>query len=73
MLIYLILFLSCINPLDFASIFGEDYQKAVIFCTKNKVKINEKANEYGLPANQLTAIIFPELIRYSTFQNFFET
>lgn len=67
------LFLSSFNTIDFAAIFGEDYQKAMTFCRENKEAIETKANQYELPADQLTAIIFPELIRYSTFQNFFET
>lgn len=73
MLLYLMIFLSSFNTVDFATIFGEDYQKALTFCTTHQVEIETKANSYGLPADELTAIIFPELIRYSTFQNFFET
>lgn len=67
------IFLSYFNTVDFATIFGEDYQKAMTFCTTHKSKIETKAKTYKIPANQLTAIVFPELIRYSTFQNFFET
>ena len=67
------IFLSSFSTIDFATIFGEDYQKAMTFCTTHKAEIEKKANQYGLPADQLTAIVFPELIRYSTFQNFFET
>lgn len=73
MLIYLLICLSYFNTVDFATIFGEDYQKAKTFCIEHKAEIEKKANEYKLPANELTAIVFPELIRYSTFQNFFET
>lgn len=67
------LFFSSINTIDFAIIFGEDYQNAMVFCDTHKAEMEEKANGYGLPADELTAIVFPELIRYSTFQNFFET
>lgn len=67
------IFLSSFTTIDFATIFGEDYQQAANFCKTHKAEIKEKANQYELPADQLTAIIFPELIRYSTFQNFFET
>jgi hypothetical protein len=67
------LFLSSINTIDFATIFGEDYQSAITFCSTHKAEMEVKANQYGLPANELTAIVFPELIRYSTFFNFLET
>jgi hypothetical protein len=67
------IFLSSFNTIDFATVFGEDYQKAMTFCNTHKVEIEEKANQHGLPADELTAIVFPELIRYSTFKNFFET
>jgi hypothetical protein len=65
--------LSFFSTIDFATIFGEDYQKAMTFCTTHKAEIEKKASQYELPSDQLTAIVFPELIRYSTFQNFFET
>jgi hypothetical protein len=67
------IFLSYINTVDFATVFGEDYQKAMTFCATHKTEIEGKADQYGIPADELTAIVFPELIRYSTFQNFFET
>lgn len=67
------IFLSYFSTIDFATIFGEDYQNAITFCKIHDAEIKTKADAYQLPADQLTAIVFPELIRYSTFQNFFET
>lgn len=60
------------NP-DYTKLFGEDYQKAIAYCHNNKTQIHQKALEYQIPAQQLKAIIFPELIRHSAFQDFFET
>jgi hypothetical protein len=73
MLLPLICFFAFFGNIDYVQIFGEDYQKALNYCAKNKKEIAEKAKQYNLPSNELTAIIFPELIRYSSFQDFFET
>lgn len=67
------LLFSSLGTIDFLTIFGEDYQNAEIFCKKHQVEIQIKADHYKLPAKELKAIVFPELIRYSSFQNFFET
>jgi hypothetical protein len=58
---------------DYSKIFGADYQKALSYCKENKKAIADKAAQYNLPAAELEAVIFPELIRFSVFQNFFET
>ena len=73
MLLYLIAFCSFFGNIDYAQVFGEDYQKAVDYCIQNKEQIKEKAVQYNLPAAELTAIVFPELVRHSSFQDFFET
>lgn len=72
---FLTLFLvfTSICTTDYSKIFGTDYQKALDYCKANKEAIANKAILYPLPAQELEAIIFPELIRFSVFQNFFET
>lgn len=59
--------------LDFQTHYGDDYQAAIAFCKENKALILEKATAHQCDAASLTAIAFPELIRYNAFQNLFET
>lgn len=73
MVVPLIFLMFCSLNLDYAQIFGADYQKALSFCVDNKTLIDKKATLYQLPADELMAIVFPELIRRSAFQDFFET
>jgi len=71
--LFLLVFLCSTQPLNYATIFGEDYQKAQRFCSEQQAAFVAKAQTYGLSAETLQAIVFPELIRYNRFQNFFET
>ena len=72
-MLYCLLFALTFGNVDYAKIFGEDYQQAVEWLAQHHTKFEEKAAEYGLAAHDLKSIVFPELIRYSQFSDFFET
>lgn len=57
----------------FEQSFKDDYSNAVSFLKSNKNNINKSCSFYKNSARFLSAIIFPELIRYSYFKDFFET
>jgi hypothetical protein len=57
---------------DYPQIFGEDYQKAVAFVTENKPLINASCKKYNIAPLMLMSVVFPELIRYNAFRDFFE-
>lgn len=72
----LCLILYCCLALDsvnYTAVFGADYQKALQFVSKHKNLFDSKALHYHLPEAELKAIVFPELIRYSTFKDYLET
>ena len=50
---------------DYKRIFGNNYTWAVNWLNQNDAVINKCATSYGLPAKELKAIVFPELIRYN--------
>lgn len=58
---------------DYAQIFGADYQQAINFCKAQKTTIATVSQKYKVPTHMVISIVFPELIRYSTFKNFFES
>lgn len=58
---------------NYAFIFGVEYTEAVDFCKTFKDIIKASAKKYDIPAAELSAIIFPELIRYSQVSNLIET
>jgi hypothetical protein len=57
---------------NYPEIFGEDYQKAIDFVTDNKALINTSCKKYNLEPLMLMSVVFPELIRYNAFRDFFE-
>jgi hypothetical protein len=71
-LIQIIILLS-ITQLDYREIYDYDYKWAVKFIKKNKRLIVRKASEYGSDTAVITSVIFPEVIRYSIFKDYFET
>jgi hypothetical protein len=73
MLTCLLFIAALFTDLNYPKIFGADYQKAVDYCRHNQKVFQQKADQYKLPATELKAIIFPELIRHSSFKDFFET
>ncbi len=60
-------------PPQYASVFGEDYRQACLLYNKNQVQCKQLALSFEQDNNLLTAIVFPEWIRYSSFMNFIET
>lgn len=72
-----ILSLLCIcvllSPPKYANIFGEDYQKATQTYHEKQKDIKNIALQFGVNEKWLASIVFPEWIRYSYFQDFFET
>ncbi|MCP4442925.1 MAG: hypothetical protein GY810_28805 [Aureispira sp.] len=58
---------------DYSKIFGADHQQAMEYCQTEKETINAVTQKYKVPTNAVMSIVFPELIRYSTFKNFFES
>ncbi|MCH2046044.1 MAG: hypothetical protein MK212_18155 [Saprospiraceae bacterium] len=58
---------------NYAFIFGVEYTEAVNFCKTFKDIIKASAKKYDIPPAELSAIIFPELIRYSQVSNLIET
>lgn len=57
---------------DYEAIFGRDYQNAIEFVETNR-SVKAQIEEYGLPTNEILAIVFPELIRYNSIQDKLET
>jgi hypothetical protein len=46
--------------------FGSDYTWAVSWLQQNNTAIEKYAEKFNIPAKELKAIVFPELIRYNT-------
>lgn len=63
-----ILFVSFTIPVtdNYKQAFGSDYTWAVNWLEQNKAAIQKSADQFGIPAKELMAIVFPELIRYNT-------
>ena len=78
-LILIVSFLMCTTvlfsfaPIDYQKLFPEEYQSAINLLDKNKEIVKKKAAYYHHSVKFSSAIIFPELLRYSIFSDFFET
>jgi hypothetical protein len=53
--------------------FGDAYQHAIDFCKKERKQFLQTASKYQLDSKLMAAVVFPELMRYDAFKNFFET
>lgn len=62
------LFVSFTTPVtnDYKKDFGNDYIHALQWLKLNSLAIDKCAEQFNIPAAQLKAIVFPELIRYNT-------
>ncbi len=69
----LLIILLITSDFDYQKIFGSDYQDALKFCKQNKVAIRNMSAKYQTDTAVVVSMIFPELIRYSLFKDFFET
>jgi len=58
---------------NFRNVFTFDYTWALEFVKNNKVEIEEVSHKHENDAALLTAIVFPELLRYSLMRDYFET
>lgn len=58
---------------NYYTIFGEDYRTAVEFNETHSKEIIDTCRKHKTNYNYVKAIIFPELIRYSSFRDFLET
>jgi hypothetical protein len=61
-------FVSFTTPVtnDYKKDFGNDYSHAEQWLQLNSTGFEQVANVFNIPAAQLKAIVFPELIRYNT-------
>ncbi len=57
---------------DYRKVFGDRYTWAVNWLEQNDAVIREYACAFDIPAKELKAIVFPELIRYNNFFNAIE-
>ena len=65
------LFVQASTP-DYAEHYGPDYHDALDRLSSHQPYVTQQFGQ-GETARQLSAVVFPELIRYSAFKDFFET
>lgn len=53
------------SEIDYREVFGKDYEWALNWIKKNDKIFTAYSKKYNVPARELKAIIFPELIRYN--------
>ncbi len=58
---------------SYRRVFGEDYEKALAFTATHEKDFELAAQRFQVDSRFLKTIVFPELIRYSQFRDFFET
>ncbi|MEO6818940.1 MAG: hypothetical protein ABI204_04385 [Ginsengibacter sp.] len=51
---------------NYKQAFGSDYTWAINWLKQNNTLIQKNADQFGIQAKELKAIIFPELVRYNT-------
>jgi hypothetical protein len=57
------------QSLNYAEIFGSDWQKALTFIEDNKIWIKPALARHDIPYDEAVAVIFPELVRYSALRD----
>lgn len=69
---YILVFISVMmfsfktsSEIDYRKVFGKDYTWAINWLKQNSKTIAVYSDKYNIPAKELKAIIFPELIRYN--------
>jgi len=55
--------------LNYAEIFGNDWQKALSFLEENEGWINPALTGFNIPYDEAVAFVFPELVRYSALRD----
>ncbi len=53
------------SEIDYREVFGNDYVWAINWLKQNDKAISVYSTKYNIPAKELKAIVFPELIRYN--------
>ncbi|MFH1321435.1 MAG: hypothetical protein ABII90_12395 [Bacteroidota bacterium] len=72
-LLYISLIMLLTKPVNYEKIFHSEYDNAVSFIEQNHKVFNKVIKTDAEKKNMMLSIIFPELIRYSLFRDFFET
>ncbi len=57
------------QSLNYAEIFGSDWQKALSFVDENEAWIKPALDRFDIPYDEAIAIVFPELVRYSALRD----
>jgi hypothetical protein len=57
------------QSLNYAEVFGSDWQKALTFLDENNTWIKPALDRFDIPYNELIAVVFPELVRYSALRD----
>lgn len=65
----------CFLPaqISYKEVYRSDYRNALNYIKQNKTEINKSCEHYQNNSVLVLSVIFPELIRYSYFKDFFET
>jgi hypothetical protein len=61
------------QSLNYAEIFGSDWQKALVFIEENNIWIKPVLKKHNIRYDEVVAVIFPELVRYSALRDKMET
>jgi hypothetical protein len=61
------------QSLNYAEIFGSDWQKALAFVEENNIWIKSVLKKHNIPYEEAVAVVFPELVRYSALRDKMET
>lgn len=77
-ILVLILFIGLLKSgaaqsLNYAEIFGSNWQKALTFVEENNLWIKSALRKYDISYSDAVAVVFPELVRYSALRDKMET
>jgi len=61
------------QPIDYQSVFGDDWTKAEAFEMQNRIWIEPLLKKHNISYPLAIAVIFPELVRYSALRDKMET
>lgn len=57
------------QSLNYSEIFGDDWQKAMVFLETNNHWLKPALEKYNIPYSMAIAVVFPELVRYSALRD----
>jgi len=58
---------------DYRELFREHWKKAEMLLSENEPRISQALKKYDVPYNEIVAVVFPELLRYSALRDRMET